>query len=548
MAEMTLSFFKDINPNTKGNVYYVYDSPALYYSSVLIRHLITTKTDKDFRINRGTIAVTASAETFPNYRKATYAVLRIVRDSGAEPIMIFYHVDRVRFECGKAYFDVTLDDFANGMSGATMSNIRVSRVSRGNLDALFQVSRLTYDGPFMPYGIYEYNDSTSAIGYGDILAIAKIDMVVSTDGFANNPITRSAYFCFDVRDIIGKYNSMNKTPCDWLTKVQDMLGGIYEGFTFSAESGQAQQMKCSAIYVVPSTYLPAIKGASLGESSYCDINVSTKSGLTGYTGSIYGHSVIPSHYERSFDYSFGRDAMKAVPFFGTRGQWMQLPRKYKMGDVSIVCDASTGGLQIKAKQGSNEVDMTNAFVLPCSFSNDIDTENTQVQKGIINGLSIVQSVLKAGKKGDAVGAGLGVWKTTAELMNNNNAKSNSTDGNAFMTYCPKMGSTETQDEYFERIQNEAISNPFIIAYVTDMNDGDAYVRNYGVATDDAYSDKTFLSTIASYEYLGDVNATAPSDTFVQCTMAVQGVPEQERKAIEEAFKEGIRYIYVKSSS
>ena len=549
-----LVLFEGINPNTKGNIYYVFDYPVNFYDSVLASHKVAIIDEPNYRINNGQAiistegTISSGITSFTRLQGITYIADRRTDTLDGGYYWTFYHVNKIYFQAGKCYMDVALDDFANGMQKATMSNIRVSRVSRGNLDALFQVSRLTYDGPFMPYGNYQYEDTTSDIGYGVLIAVAKIDMVVSTDGFANNAITRSAYFCFDVRDIIGKYNSMDKTPCDWLTKVQDMLGGIHEGFTFSAESGQAQQMKCSAIYVVPSTYLPAIKGVELGSSSYCNINVSTKSGLTGYEGSIYGHSVIPSHYEYQQGYELGRDAMKAVPFFGTRGQWMQLPRKYKTGDIAIVCDASTGGLQIKAKQGSNEVDMTNAFVLPCSFSNDIDTENTQVQKGIINALSIVQSVLKAGKKGDGIGAGIGTWKSIAELMNNNNAKSNSTDGNAFMTYCPKMGSSETQDEYFERIQNKSINNPFIMAYVTDMNDGDAYVRNYGVATDDAYSDKSFLSTIASYEYLGDVNVTAPSDTFVQCTMAVQGVPEQNRKAIEDAFKDGIRYIYVKSSS
>lgn len=545
----TLVLIGGINPNTKGNLYYVFDAPGDYYLNVLKPHQIAVLDEPNYRINNGTVIIstagTVSVSSFNKMKGITYIVERKTDTLAGGYLWTFYHVNKIFFQTNKCYLTVTTDDFANGMLKCKMSDIHVTRVSRGNLDNFTESRNITYDGNFLPYGNYEIDDSESKMGYGIMLAVAKIDMVVSKDAFANNPITRSAFFAFDAYDLIAKYNTMDTTPADWLTKIQDMLGGTFEGATFSSETGQIEQMKCSAIYVVPATFLPAINAIKLStDDTYNDVNLHVKSGLTGYTGWVRGHSVIPSHYEREYGYSLGRDAVNSVPFFGTRGQWMELPRRYKFGDVYIVCDASTGGLQIKAKQGSNEVDMTNAFVLPCSFTNDIDTESTQALKGVINGINVFTNIFKKGSKGNGVGAGMGFITDVMSLMNNNNSKSNSTDGNAFMTYCPKMGSTETQDDYFARIQTKWITNPVLFSYVTDISDGNSHVRFNGVSTDESYDSKSFLSTIASREYLGDLNATVPADTFVTATVSVQGIPEQEREAIENAFKDGIRYVYV----
>ena len=541
MAHIYISIFGDINPNTKGNIYYPYEDASLYYSSILLPHVLKSDIkDDSFRINNGSIIIAGSVDDYDISRKATYAMERILKDSGTAPSMIFYHITRVRYSCGKIYFDIVPDDFANGFMNATISNVRISRTSRGSLSANVGKS-LIYDGPMYPNGDYEYElEEQPYSEYMILAAVARIDAVVKADGFGNNPIQRTSYVAFDVGELYGSFNSAaGSNSYDGLTIVQDMLGGCYEGTSKGSDAGQMYQMKCSGIYIVPAAWI--FPSLSMFDTSSPDYAVKTESALSGYTGTLKG-VVLPMYFDKSLGSTGGTNftaPWNAQKFIGCRGQWMKLPDSYKPLSAGYRCISSNSGIKVILQQGDGSIDITSAFVLPASVSNDKDSETTSVQKGIKQALDIVGSVMKH----NAIKAASSI----ANSVNNNNANSNPTEGSAFLTYMPEMKIGEAYSDYVKRCHDNWCF-PILEATIANYADCDSYIRNNGVASDDSFDNVTFLPTIASRDYLGDQTITPPADTFVQANLNVQGCPENERAAIEGAFNAGIRYIYVSKSS
>lgn len=542
MAHIYVSIFGGINPNTKGNIYYPYEDASLYYSSILLPHVIKSDIkDDSFRINNGSIIIAGSVDDYDISRKATYAMERILKDSGTAPSMIFYHITRVRYSCGKIYFDIVPDDFANGFMSANISNVRVSRTSRGSLMAGVGKS-LIYDGPMYPNGDYVYE--LEEVPYSDYLtlaAVGKIDAVVKTDGFGNNPIQRTTYVAFDVADLYGSFNAkLGENSYDGLTIVQDMLGGCYEGTSKGFDAGQMFQMKCSGIYIIPVTWIfPST--SMFNPDSNPDYVIKTESALSGYTGSIKG-VVLPMCFDNSLGMTGGTNLSapwKSQKFIGCRGQWMKMPDTYKPLTAGYRCISSNSGVKVIIQQGDSSIDITSAFILPASVSNDKDTETTSVQKQMKQALDVVGSILKH--------SAIKAVSSIANSVNNNNANSNPTEGSAFTSYMPEMKSGEAYTDYVKRC-HENWCFPILESTIPNYADCDTFIRNNGVAADDAFDDASFLPTIANRDYLGDQTIAPPSDTYIQATLQVQGCPENERVAIESAFSAGIRYIYVAKSS
>lgn len=542
MAHIYISIFGGINPNTKGNIYYPYDDASLYYSSILLPHAIKSDIkDDSFRINNGSIIIAGSVDDYDICRKATYAMERILKDSGTAPSMIFYHVNRVRYSCGKIYFDIVPDDFANGFMSASISDVRISRTSRGSLSASVGKS-LIYDGPMHPNGDYVYElEEVPYNEYLSLAAIAKIDAVVKADGFGNNPVQRTSYVAFDVADLYGTFNAKaGDNSYDGLTIVQDMLGGCYEGTSKGVDSGQMYQMKCSGIYIIPASWLfPSL--SMFDPDNNPDYSIKTESALSGYTGTIKG-VVLPMYFDKTLGTAGGvnfTSPWASQKFIGCRGQWMKLPDSYKPLKAGYRCISSNSGVKVILQQGDSSLDITSAFILPASVSNDKDTDTTTAQKQIKQALDVVGAIMKS----NAIKA----ISSIANSVNNNSVNSNSTEGSAFLTYMPEMKDGEAYTDYVRRC-HENWCFPILESSISNYADCDAYIRNGGVAADDAFDDKSFLPTIAARDYLGDQTIAPPSDTFVQATLQVQGCPENERVAIEGAFNAGVRYIYVSKSS
>ena len=559
-----LSLYRGIRPNTKGNIYYPFYKPSAFVDSISSKKLTTIAMD-GYRINNGTAIVSDVNEEFvsSNMKAVSYVIEKRVLSEGFEPVYEFYHVTRIYRQADKAYLVLEADNFANAFSHSYVSSIRIAgkyeyysllemsdihvdRVSRGKLDIGTINKKLTYDGQALTTGDYQFTDNLfDYSSYYSLYALAKIDAVVTTDTWSNNAITTSVYVVFDVAGLYAKFNKAYQDkwgtdlyPYNGLEIVQDMLGGIFEGAMFSETTGQTRQMRCGGIYVVPAEFLPY---QTMSVDSSLNFNMHIKSGLSGYEGWARGQQLRMGRYVSGIPFTTGSDSYCAVPFIGTRGQWMELPRRYKYDSLYMTCDASSGGIQITCRQGKNEVDMTNAFMLPLSTSNDIDTESKQALNGITNGIGIATTFLKQAMKGP-LSAGLSAYSSIMKTAEQNSVKSNSTEGNAFITYMPAQSEGETEADYVDKC-HEQWAYPIVLAYVDDIADGSQYVRDNGVATDDTYTDKNFLTTIAGYTFLG-LSSYVGTETYVRATMRVTGAPEQECKAVEDAFKEGVKYIYV----
>lgn len=218
---------------------------------------------------------------------------------------------------------------------------------------------------------------------------------------------------------------------------------------------------------------------------------------------------------------------------------IQLPRSMLDQTATLIVDASGSGFSVKLRVGDSETDFTNAFALPCSFSNDIDTESVQGLNGLKTTIGVLSNILKNARKGSGLGAGLSLYSDCANAMAHSEVKSNAVEGNAFTTYLPEQDEGETTASYITKCHTKW-AYPFISAYVDDVASTSYYIMNYGVATEIYAEGNGILSTLPRRDDLSGLGTTA---TFVQAEVNVTGCTAEERDTIVKAFADGMKYVW-----
>ncbi len=548
-----ITLYKDYAPNVKGGVYAIFKDPSGWIKEMSANHRLCVVEEDSYRMNEGTAIVNvASYSQLADFFKVSYIMEVFVNESPYVVVRKCYHVTSSKWQSGKVYFSVNPDNFANAMINGTFSNIvvkRITRTSRGTPELRSVNSVLTYDGAAVTTGKMHYSlnyyDYTS---YANLLAIAKIDAVLSTDQFANNPVTRTFYVAFDMADIYTNfqtaYTSIKGTRLyDGLTMAQDILGSGYQAMTYTSTEGSSTiSVRCSAIYIVPQGYFPTLTNVS--PSTYHDFRLTSRSALSPFKGDTLGRILPACHYEEVIGFNGATYDVSGIRYYGVRGQMIELPRSMLSQEGTMIVDSSASGFSIKIRIGNSEVDFTNAFSLPCSFSNDIGSEEVQMLNGLKTGVGVLSNIIKNARKGSGLGAGIQFYSDMANAMGHNEVKSNPTEGSAYCTYLPEQEENESIDDYIEKCHSKWAS-PFINGYIDDIADTSHYIYNYGVITDLYPENVGILSSLPTRAALSGLNETS---TFVQAAVEVTGCTAEERDAIVSAFADGIRYVWYESTT
>lgn len=540
-------------PNTKGNLYYPFFSLTAYYDQILKDYLLTTIDSDSYRFNDGKLIINvASPSQIPMHSQVNYIRERMFYKydgkTGDDHVVYtkFYHVKRWYYSAGKLFLICEPDNFANAFAdNISFAGAHITRTSRGTPELRSVNSVLAYDGVAVTRGKLHYSlNYYDYSSYQSLCAIAKIDMILENDLFGNNAVTRTAFVAFDVGDIYSKfqtaYAKVGSKKYDGMTMVQDFLGSIYQATTYSGQPN-ALACRCSGIYIIPQGYISPLANISI--DSTFDFSATLRSALTPYEGLLLGRILPACHYEEELGIVGSTTDISGVRYYGVRGQLIELPRSFLSQECIVVFDSNSCGLSLKLRAGKNETDFTSSFSLPCSFSNDIDTEEVQQINGMKSAVTGLSNVLRNLRKVSPLGAAFEVGNSLANAMLTSNTKANPIEGNAFMTYLPEQDEDETTDDYITKCHTKWAS-PFITAYVDDVADVNTYVRFNGAVTDQFTSDNKFLATMQARDFLG---TNSYNETFLKADVIAGGCSQEELDAVVSAFADGIRYKYVTSS-
>ena len=542
-----LVLYKNCSPNIKGGVYALFRDSLEWLRTLSANHQLCTVEEDSYRINEGNAIVNvASYSQLADFFKVSYIQEVFVNETPYITVKKFFHVTNSTWQSGKVYFDVKPDHFANAMCNGAFSNIdvkRITRTSRGTPTSRAANSALVYDGQAITKGKMHYTlNYYDYSNYANLLAIAKIDMVLTTDSFDNNAVTRTLYVAFDMADIYTNFQTAYKDygtkEYDGLTMAQDILGSGYQAVTLSNQEGTLERAaRCSGIYIVPQGFTSSL--GVFSPSSDHDFTLKSRSALSKFEGNTQGRVLPGCHYEEEIALFSASSDVSGVRYYGVRGQMIQLPRSMLDQTATLIVDASGSGFSVKLRVGDSETDFTNAFALPCSFSNDIDTESVQGLNGLKTTIGVLSNILKNAKKGSGLGAALSLYSDCANAMAHSEVKSNAVEGNAFTTYLPEQDEVETTASYITKCHTKW-AYPFISAYVDDVASTSYYIMNYGVATDIYAEGNGILSTLPRRDDLSGLGTTS---TFVQAEVNVTGCTAAERDTIVKAFADGMKYVW-----
>jgi hypothetical protein len=525
MANVTLTIFKNINPNTKGSIYYAFDEPTLFYSQILINNTLATVSENDFRINRGTIIVAGNADSYAVYRKATYALERIVRDSGAQPCMIFYHVQKVRYECGKIYLDVTLDDFANGMQSAIFTKGTITRLNR-----VYQGGNYFYsiDMPTKLPDIFKASTSPYPIAdnIDGMICIAQVRFVNTADFFGNSPISNTLNFVYLAGNVIPQIMH---------------LGAIFQVTCRTNSAGDRYTGKAQLVqaWMIPKAFLPDVyyndpSGTYIAYFKDLTDNASDKQLSGGYA---YPHAQQTSF---TYEYRLAQD-LTHVKYIGTRGSMIAVPHELPYTNIGIETTLDSNGLKVLLRIGDQVTDITGQFALHVTYNNDSATDDEKVIGSLKTLTGVMSGLSKTYEKNGSMGVGYSLYSTFLKQYNFANPQPAIGDGDGDLTF----EYDASDGTYYFPIRTYSLE--IAGSVVNDaMNNGAETFISFNSQNSDSVSFREILKSLPDCQFLHGVGTSNVS--YIKADVGVEGCPGNEAKAIADAFKEGIDIQYVQVSS
>lgn len=530
-----------ISPNTKGNIYYIFDKPAFYFDNVLSSHKVAVIDEPNYRINNGKAiistegTISSGVTSFTRLQGITYIADRRTDTIAGGYYWTFYHVSKVYFQAGKCYMDLSLDDFANGMQKAVMEHGEITRLGAYKDDGSFP---FYLDTPaYFPesYTNVDGHPISAHISQADIVFIAQIRFETTGDLFGNSPVSNTLNFCFTSSSVAKAMTDLGTVFAVATSK--NAAGTLYY-------EGKAQVVQAWAIARKMLPDVLSLSPAGTFRAKFKDLS-------NGYDDAwLCGGLAYPYPQTQRYIYSYDLPQQYGYQYYiGTRKMQLKVPRQLPSTHIEIETTLNNSGLRVLLRIGEEVTDITGQFTLPITMNNDIATDSEKIIGGLQTATGVLSKVSKTYEKNGSMGVGYLGYSTLLSQYHFNEPQPSIGQGDGDMTFEYEKNDGTYNYFYFpiRTFEKELIGN---VGTSVSYRGGQTSISFADADGTTKAGVREFLSDLmdkTKWTPLGYMSPTT-SGIYVQGDIDVGQIPEQNRKAIADAFKDGIRIIYVKSSS
>lgn len=533
-----LHLYKNIQPNN-ANIHYLFSTLA-QFKTELSSYLVESVTLDSYRINSNVIKVkidTTLTETLAD--QLTYAI--------QEETNYFrcWHVNSVIFQSGFVILYCSLDDWANYISKANLSDINVVKCNRNVGVGLLENLAGTKGAPVKSY--IPITNVTSGTN-NELFDISKVYIVFALkyNNYQNTygAVSSIKLCAFNLKTLrqafyTGVGGGLGASIYQPLDIAREVVGGIY-GVVGYNTWGTA-----TANAVVLNAWLTDVV---VGVESL-DIKIKSKTPFDNWNDiTLPVLEVVPYVTEKTL--TIANDFNKQL-YVGTIHNGLKLQRTTEANiSVTIRSIPSTDHLTILACQGDNQVDISDAFKLTLGTT---DGDVTALRQGLgilqtatagISSAIVLGKGIQAGMNSGQIGAGefamaMGVSNMGTMLANDLGTIRSShiggllSGGDGYLAYWRLYTGDPSAVDPTTNLSTP-ITNPYIITAYTSIDDEKVSARMYGAR----YNEKVAsLASIFSSSLIG--TGTNTDATYVQCGCRCDGVPQNACDHIRHTLLNGV---------
>lgn len=488
---MFLTVFKGISPNTGRNPYLLYSSIDNFMTALSEESAGTYATEQySYRAETGVFRLKWDGDA-ANAMNVSYAC--VTDNQTGATYLRAYHVANVTFISGYLEIRTTLDLWGTFYAQSQISNITVTRSNMNIGDGVFDDIDVTTVKNFTAVASTNLkNVSDLAIVYVVLLGLGTSSILV------NGSATAIKVFA----------NELSELATPSIDYAIELVSGIYGA---EATIGDLPAAVLKA-YLVPK--------ATLGIRDTSVPIFKVKVAGSDVTNLTPEYEVAPFTFTAAFPVDISANYKY---FFGTKLNGLELVRETVQTTVYMDFIVKQDGMQVIARQGDNQRDLTDQFEVGLT-SNDGNYTATQKIAGI---LSIIGSTAAGAFQIAAGGSGLvtGTLQTASGVTGliRQGKPAYSPGGDGVNTFRLLSGTTNTA--------------PLGVQTFQSKDDEEERAARFGAS---------FFEYVASLETVANATALFPSyniPAYVQAVATVSGVNEEARAAIANAIASG---IYVKA--
>lgn len=516
----TLRFYQDFTPNLGRGDHFYFDDIDDYLNAISSHLFGYIETLDNYRISslvlRLPYPIQYDEQTgdFAHFENITY----IAEYDERIQLWRFYHVKSFTYLSNYIDFNLSRDLWADFIAKASLDNIflqRANRLPMGYVGGRYDnveftktkaTSAITYLN-FMPLDDDPQNLDNVYICFTIVYQTYKEKTLFG------GTITTSSCATYCIRPI-DYATADGVTPYNYayIDYMIERIAAIY-GVKVGNDHNDAYVKN---IYIVPSNFIPVRTNPNNEFLTVGHVNISGTAGLK---------VVEPCISNIAFEITQKQDSML---YFGTPTAMLELPRTIDITAV-IECIAKVDDIQIIARCGDNQLDITQSFSVGLPTTQG---EADQMEK-VARGISTVGALVGAGANiaaGNYIGGGLSIANALVPHDKTPNAQyKNNGDG---LSSWKKWSIPLSTSDYNIRYPIGITEYPSI-----DGAREIANVTKYG-AIYNAYFD-TLAEIIGGNALTTDV---AASHTYVKATIDVENVPLDAGDYIAQEFANGLEII------
>lgn len=513
----TLFLFTGLTPNIDGHPYFnikVFDN---YLNYLKAHYTYVEISDDNYRINANIIKITTANLTNKLF---TYAV-----ETDGNGWHRCFFVDAITEQSNMLYMELSIDYWGSYYLASNIDYLHVTRCNRRiGVGVYDEIKIAGQEETGSPDIVYYGNDSN----HNFITNLYNVTLVISLSYntiqavFTDEHTTTTALFAITLQELFAKYQSEDATKIAGKTIfeiIEDFVGGIVG----TAGNIGTLDAVINSAYLVLTDYIST-------SSNY--IEVKTKSILLNDTIETqvfkinYGivsnaYTIDNTKYDIDYEYIAGAPLSNGLKLARLTNKQLRF---------SIVCEALQDRLNIYARQGENQTDITSNFVFDITSNTIYTTNLRKIADSITQAGNIYKGMTKAYEKSGASGAGITGLTSIASMVSGFNVtKDVKGNGDAYSTF-----GFISSKAYLPSI---VVKYPIALTKYKSANNEQQHARYFGAQFDEVIED---INSIFEFEFLG--SATYDETYIVANEIRILNLPSIARRAIEQAFASGVELL------
>lgn len=518
----TLTLFTGLTPNIDGHPYFNIKVFANYLAYLKTNYEYKEISDDNYRINANIIKITT--ENLTN-KLFTYAI-----ETDGNGWHRCYFIDMITKQSNMLYLQLSIDYWGSYYLASNVDYLHITRCNRrvgvGIYDEIKIAGQEETNPEFLYFGGVAYpSQPTGPKAYitnmYNVMLVFSLSYNTEQQVFGNDRVSTTQLFCISFNDLIATYSDAGVTGKDVFVLINDLLGGVYgvDGIigTLDAEINEAWILTQDLISFNGDD-VPTIKSKSSLADDELEVQVlNVTNGIKQYRLTLHDED-----YDINYDYIAGTRYANGLKLARLTNEELKF---------TFVCETKQNSLNVYVRQGENQFDITNNFVMEITTSTAKTTTFRKIAQSITQAGQAYKSISKAYEKGGASGAGIAGLTSIASMVSGFGVdKDIKGNGDAYITfdYSISRASLPTYN---------LVGTPFVITKYKSANNEIKKARYFGAQFDEIVED---INSIFEYDFLGagDYDLTY----IVANEIKIINLPTIARQAIEQAFTSGVELL------